>query len=244
MVIRIATLLAWYLLGFAPSIFGGYLYYRQDRSVGKAKAFLLGNVLVLWNYVSFISCWKATLRSLRGMSGWEKTVRGAEDRLDYLLPASARVAASIRATGRLRRQAPEARPVAPPAPPRQPVPAAVAHARVDAPVDAPVMTIRFAPPEHHTTATAPSVVAVRSVARHRDRPATGRSTVSVMVSAAPAMVSGAPATPAARPETGAAPALTGRLQMGRTRRPSQLGDRFLTTSALPDNFATLDGETK
>ena len=90
LVIRAITVVAWYLLGFGPSLFGGYLYYRQDRSVGKGRAIVLGHELVLCNYVAFISCWLAAFRSLRGRRGWEKTVRRTEGGAEYLVPAAGR----------------------------------------------------------------------------------------------------------------------------------------------------------
>ncbi|HEX3425198.1 MAG TPA: glycosyltransferase [Acidimicrobiales bacterium] len=100
--VGIITLVAWYLLGFGPSIFGGYLYYRQDRSVGKVRALVLGHALLLCNYVAFLSCWLAALRSLRGLTGWEKTVRRSEGTFEHLIPADLRNA-SRRLTGRLRK---------------------------------------------------------------------------------------------------------------------------------------------
>lgn len=105
--VGIITLIAWYLLGFGPSIFGGYLYYRQDRSVGKVRALVLGHALLLCNYVAFTSCWLAALRSLRGLTGWEKTVRRSDGAFEHLIPADIRHA-SRGLTGRLRKAAPPA----------------------------------------------------------------------------------------------------------------------------------------
>ncbi len=72
------TLVFWYLLAFAPSVFAGYVYYRQDARVGRLRAAALGHVLVPFNYVAFVSAWLATVRILRGQTSWEKTSRRPE----------------------------------------------------------------------------------------------------------------------------------------------------------------------
>lgn len=102
--VRLFMLAAWYLLGFGPSFFGGYLYYRQDRSVGRLRSLVLGHALVLCNYVAFISCWLAAIRTVRGTRGWEKTVRRGADVLVELLKAPERHVRGPAKTGaRLRR---------------------------------------------------------------------------------------------------------------------------------------------
>lgn len=74
-----ATAVIWYLLAFAPSLFAGYVYHRQEARVGRLYAALLGHLLVPFNYVAFISAWRAALRIVLGRKGWDKTVRWAED---------------------------------------------------------------------------------------------------------------------------------------------------------------------
>ena len=237
--VRVITLAAWYLLGFGPSLFGGYLYYRQDRSVSKLKAFAFGHALVLCNYVAFVSCWLAAIRSLRGLTGWEKTFRRTERGLDYLLPATALAGASGRVRGRLRRRPPDPRPV----PLLEPV---LAAAR---PSGAPVLTMRFAQapraapaPAQVTSvrlAAASTPVTVRGLVARHD--ANGGSDLPTAVDVPGAVSQLAPVRVAV-----AAPALTGRLQMSvrarGTNGANALGGRFLTSRSFVDNLAQPDGE--
>ncbi len=123
---RVIAVLAWYLIGFAPSIFAGYVYYRQDRSVGRLRAFLLGHTLIPWNYIAFVSCWRATLRSLLGRRGWDKTTRRAQPASDPLAPAllyapSGLVAPPLVGVGALGLAVSE-EPVVPPGPALPPAP--------------------------------------------------------------------------------------------------------------------------
>lgn len=237
-VVRFITLGAWYLLGFGPSLFGGYLYYRQDRSVGKLKAFALGHALVLCNYVAFVSCWLAAIRSLRGLTGWEKTVRRSEGGLDYLLPTTALVAASGRVIGRLRRRPPE---------PLRPMPAVQtsgpppsAPVRVEVPSAAPVLTLRFAPSTngHQRLATTSAPVTLRgSASRHDSHGGSKvRATVELPVAA----------TKRSSTSGSSAPPLTGRLQVavraGETDADNGLGGRFLTACTVADSLAQREGE--
>jgi len=73
-----ATLAFWYVMAFAPSIFAGYIYYRREGGYGRLRAAALGHMLVPYNYIAFASCWLATVRKLRGRTGWEKTARRRE----------------------------------------------------------------------------------------------------------------------------------------------------------------------
>ncbi|OKI02050.1 N-acetyl-glucosamine transferase [Streptomyces sp. CB02923] len=72
------NLLAWYLLTFAPALVTSWTYLRRDRSVGVARALLLGHSFVVMNYLSFLCAWSALFRMLRGQTGWTKTTREAE----------------------------------------------------------------------------------------------------------------------------------------------------------------------
>jgi 1,2-diacylglycerol 3-beta-glucosyltransferase len=67
-----------YILSFLPNLIAGYLYLRRDRSVGRLRAFAIGHVLVLYNYVAYIACWRALWRVLRGKTTWDKTQRLTE----------------------------------------------------------------------------------------------------------------------------------------------------------------------
>jgi cellulose synthase/poly-beta-1,6-N-acetylglucosamine synthase-like glycosyltransferase len=71
----VVVVLAWYLLTFAPGVFSGWLYWRRDRRVGVWQGLLMGNYLVLTNYVSFACAWRALARVLRGETAWVKTAR-------------------------------------------------------------------------------------------------------------------------------------------------------------------------
>jgi hypothetical protein len=236
-VVRLATLVAWYLLGFGPSLFGGYLYYRQDRSVGKVRALVLGHALVLCNYVAFVSCWLAALRSLRGLTGWEKTVRRSEGGLDYLLPSTL-VAASGRVMGRLKKRSPE---VGPSTSPARSVD--LAH---------PPVVLRFAPPQTRSPAAAgPSAVIVKAVVSHQSgKPGTR---VQARVTRGPARL--APVTlstrrpPTLLPSTAlpSAARLTGRLRVAPRRdgpdKLTELGARFLIGDTVTDMVTALEEGT-
>ncbi|MDQ1392168.1 MAG: 1,2-diacylglycerol 3-beta-glucosyltransferase [Acidimicrobiaceae bacterium] len=233
-IVRVATLIAWYLLGFGPSLFGGYLYYRQDRSVGRLRAMLLGHALVLCNYVAFVSCWLAALRSLRGLTGWEKTVRRTEGGLDYLLPSNL-VAASGRVIGRLTKRPPDVRPS--PAPARS----------GDSPSGA--LLLRFGTPEpalpsHTPTPVAATPVRVKAIVSHNQLGAAASAPgAKVRARVTRCAAPSAPSTPAATP------LLTGRLRV--TPRPfepndeklNQFGARFLIRDVVPVMVTPLQEET-
>lgn len=68
-------LLAWYLLSFAPTIACGITYARRERDISLLRAVAFCHLLVLWNYVLFVSCWAALARMVRGDTGWAKTAR-------------------------------------------------------------------------------------------------------------------------------------------------------------------------
>jgi 1,2-diacylglycerol 3-beta-glucosyltransferase len=75
---RGASLLLWYSVSFAPNWLVGYLYYRQDRRIGLAKAILIGHALLLTNYIAYAAAWRALYRMLSGLHGWSKTARNRE----------------------------------------------------------------------------------------------------------------------------------------------------------------------
>lgn len=75
---RTVLLGAFYLFSFAPHLTAGYLYFRQDRALGRVRALALGHLLVPWNYVAFIACWRGFAQMLRGQTEWDKTSRIAE----------------------------------------------------------------------------------------------------------------------------------------------------------------------
>lgn len=78
LVAKVAIMVAWYVLSFLPSIVAGYLYYRQDRSLGRARSIFLGHMLVVTNYLAYVACWRGFFRMQRGETGWQKTSRVRE----------------------------------------------------------------------------------------------------------------------------------------------------------------------
>ena len=56
----------------------GGVYARRQAGLGVVRGVLLAHLLVLWNYVLFLACWKAVVRMIRGQRGWAKTARVAE----------------------------------------------------------------------------------------------------------------------------------------------------------------------
>lgn len=70
--------LLWYTLSFLPTIVCGFVYGRRQPDVPLWRAVLLSHLLVAWNYVLFLSCWKALWRMVRGQTGWVKTKRVVE----------------------------------------------------------------------------------------------------------------------------------------------------------------------
>lgn len=77
---KIATLVFWYTLSCLPIYMAGFLYGRQERKVGYVRAFFIGHLLLLGNYVTYAACWRAVYRLITGAHGWEKTRRQDEAR--------------------------------------------------------------------------------------------------------------------------------------------------------------------
>jgi cellulose synthase/poly-beta-1,6-N-acetylglucosamine synthase-like glycosyltransferase len=68
----------WYVMSFAPTILCGYIYSRREKDISAIRAVVFSHVLVLWNYVLFLACWRGVLRMVTGRTGWDKTARVAE----------------------------------------------------------------------------------------------------------------------------------------------------------------------
>lgn len=68
----------WYGMSFAPTILCGYIYSRREEDISPVRAILFSHVLVLWNYVLFLACWRGVFRMVLGRTGWDKTARVAE----------------------------------------------------------------------------------------------------------------------------------------------------------------------
>jgi 1,2-diacylglycerol 3-beta-glucosyltransferase len=77
---KIATLVFWYTLSCLPIYMAGFLYGRQERKVGYIRAFFVGHLLLVGNYVTYVACWRAMYRLITGVHGWEKTRRTDERR--------------------------------------------------------------------------------------------------------------------------------------------------------------------
>jgi 1,2-diacylglycerol 3-beta-glucosyltransferase len=78
---KIATLVFWYTLSCLPIYMAGFLYGRQERKVGYIRAFFIGHLLLVGNYVTYVACWRAVYRLITGAHGWEKTRRTDERRV-------------------------------------------------------------------------------------------------------------------------------------------------------------------
>lgn len=72
------SLTLWYLLSFAPTIACGVIYARRERRISVIRGVLFAHVLVFWNYVLFVACWRGLFRMLRGRTSWAKTARVVE----------------------------------------------------------------------------------------------------------------------------------------------------------------------
>ncbi len=71
-------LLFWYVFSFLPNILIGIVYWRRTRSISLPRAIALGHLMLLWNYIGYISAWAALARMVRGVTSWSKTARTVE----------------------------------------------------------------------------------------------------------------------------------------------------------------------
>jgi glycosyltransferase involved in cell wall biosynthesis len=75
---RIITVVIWYSASCVPIWMAGYLYSRQRRKSGPFRALLLGHLLLLGNYITYVACWRAFFRLVVGANNWQKTERHRE----------------------------------------------------------------------------------------------------------------------------------------------------------------------
>jgi 1,2-diacylglycerol 3-beta-glucosyltransferase len=75
---RILTVVIWYAVSCVPIWMAGYLYSRQRRKAGPIRALLLGHLLLIGNYITYVACWRAFFRLIVGANGWQKTERHRE----------------------------------------------------------------------------------------------------------------------------------------------------------------------
>jgi cellulose synthase/poly-beta-1,6-N-acetylglucosamine synthase-like glycosyltransferase len=74
LLLRPAVILPWYVLTFAPAILFG-LAYRQGSEVGRAKAFVLAHVFILYSLIWVAAAWRGIGRIVMGRHSWLKTER-------------------------------------------------------------------------------------------------------------------------------------------------------------------------
>jgi 1,2-diacylglycerol 3-beta-glucosyltransferase len=75
---RIVTVVIWYTVSCVPIWMAGYLYSRQRRKAGPLRALLLGHLLLLGNYITYVACWRGFFRLVVGANSWQKTNRHRE----------------------------------------------------------------------------------------------------------------------------------------------------------------------
>jgi hypothetical protein len=80
------------VVSFAPNLLIGFIYARRTRAVTLRRAFVLGHLMIAWNYIGYIAVWRAISRMLRGVNNWDKTTRTHEPHhpANQLLPAATR----------------------------------------------------------------------------------------------------------------------------------------------------------
>lgn len=79
--LALATLV-FYVMSFLPNLVAAWLYYRREDRVGIFRAFAIGHLLLVGNYIAYFSAWRAVVRMVRGRTGWDKTDRSKENAED------------------------------------------------------------------------------------------------------------------------------------------------------------------
>lgn len=67
-----------YLMSFLPNLVLAVLYYRRHENGSLLRSIGLAHLMLVFNYLSYISAWIAFVRLLRGQTSWDKTARTAE----------------------------------------------------------------------------------------------------------------------------------------------------------------------
>lgn len=75
---QVIAYLLLYVLAFSPALVSALLCHRRDPAAGWWRAVAMGHSFVLMNYLSWVCCWRALLRMVRGRTGWDKTSRTAD----------------------------------------------------------------------------------------------------------------------------------------------------------------------
>jgi hypothetical protein len=66
------------VLSFAPNILIGIVYSRRTHAVSLGRAFVLGHLLIAWNYVGHFPARRGLARMVKGRTSWDKTSRTRE----------------------------------------------------------------------------------------------------------------------------------------------------------------------
>jgi 1,2-diacylglycerol 3-beta-glucosyltransferase len=74
---RAVVFVPWYLLTTGPMWISAWVYHRR-RQHPLLQSMLLGQALVVFQFVTFVACWRAFFRLMLGREGWVKTSRIAE----------------------------------------------------------------------------------------------------------------------------------------------------------------------
>ena len=74
---RLAVLVGWYLISFAPMLVAAIVYHRRS-DVSLLRSFGYAHLAMLGSYLTFVATWKAVGRVLWGRESWAKTARARE----------------------------------------------------------------------------------------------------------------------------------------------------------------------
>ena len=78
----IGNVALWYVLAFAPAILLAVAYRRHARDVSLMRALAIGHLLVVYNYIWYLSAWRALGRIIMRRANWTKTARHLESEPD------------------------------------------------------------------------------------------------------------------------------------------------------------------
>ena len=77
LIARILAFLPWYLLTGVPNYVAAFVYHKR-RNYPLWRCVLLCQALLLFQFVTFVACWRAFFRQIARREGWVKTARVAE----------------------------------------------------------------------------------------------------------------------------------------------------------------------
>jgi hypothetical protein len=89
----VATLVCWYALSCLPVYVAAFRYGRQEHKVGCLRAFFIGHLLLVGNYVTCAACWRAVSQLITGSRGRAKTWLSRQRRASEPAPIPARTPA-------------------------------------------------------------------------------------------------------------------------------------------------------